>query len=76
MADGCGLGGAGEVDRLVRPGRLARLVRLAGENLGRKCMVTGVPRAGMRPTFWPRMNSGGTDSCTGSAPSWTAGALR
>lgn len=42
MSDGCGLGGAGEVDRLIRPGQLERLVRLAGENFGRECMVTGV----------------------------------
>jgi hypothetical protein len=46
VADGCGLGGAGEVDRLIRPRQVERLVRLAGENLSRERMVTGVPRVG------------------------------
>jgi hypothetical protein len=43
VSDGCGLGGAGEVDRLIRPGQVERLVRLAGENLSRERMVVGVP---------------------------------
>jgi hypothetical protein len=35
VSDGCRLGGAGKVDRLVRPGQAERLVRLAGEDLRR-----------------------------------------
>ena len=46
VADGCGLGGPGEVDRLIRPGQVERLVRLGGEDLRRECMVVGVPRVG------------------------------
>jgi hypothetical protein len=30
VADGCGLGSPGEVDRLIRPGQVERLVRLGG----------------------------------------------
>jgi len=46
VADGRSLGGSGEIDRLIRPGQVERLVRLAGENLSRECMVVGVPRVG------------------------------
>ncbi len=48
MADGCGLGGPGEVDRLIRPGQVERLVRLGSEDLRRKSWVAGVPRIGQR----------------------------
>ena len=46
VADGCGRGGSDEVDRLIQPGQVERLVRLGGENLRRRRMVTSVPRAG------------------------------
>jgi hypothetical protein len=46
MADGCGLGGPGQVDRFIRSGQVERLVRLGGENLCRKGMVVGMPRVG------------------------------
>jgi hypothetical protein len=46
VADGCGLGGSGEVDRLIRPGQVEGLVRLGGEDLGREGMVVGMPRVG------------------------------
>ncbi|HEY1000047.1 MAG TPA: hypothetical protein VGD83_10435 [Streptosporangiaceae bacterium] len=46
VADGCGRGGSGEVDRLIQPGQVERLVRLGGENLRRRRMVASVPRAG------------------------------
>jgi hypothetical protein len=48
VADGCGLGGSGEVDRLIRPGQVERLVRLGSEDLCRKSRVFGVPRIGQR----------------------------
>jgi hypothetical protein len=46
MADGCGLGGSGEVDRLIGPGQVERLVRLGGEDLRSEGMIVGVPRIG------------------------------
>jgi len=46
VADGCGLGGPCQVDRLIRPGQVQGLVRLGGKNLRRKGMVVGVPRVG------------------------------
>jgi hypothetical protein len=46
VADGCGLGGSGEVDRLIRPGQVERLVRLGGEDLRCEGVVVGVPRVG------------------------------
>jgi hypothetical protein len=46
VADGCGLGGPGEVDRLIRPGQVERLVCLGSEDLRRKSWVAGVPRIG------------------------------
>jgi len=46
VADGCGRGGSDEVDRLIQPGQVERLVRLGGEDLRRRRMVTSVPRAG------------------------------
>jgi hypothetical protein len=46
VADGCGRGGSDEVDRLIQPGQVECLVRLGGENLRRRRMVTSVPRVG------------------------------
>jgi hypothetical protein len=48
VADGRSLGGSGEVDRLIWPGQVERLVRLGSEDLRRKSRVTGVPRIGQR----------------------------
>jgi hypothetical protein len=45
VADGCGLGIPGEVDRLIWPGQVQGLVCL-GEDLGREGMIVGVPRVG------------------------------
>jgi hypothetical protein len=41
VADGCGLGGPGEVNRLIRAGQVERLVRMGGEDLCRKGMRAG-----------------------------------
>jgi hypothetical protein len=43
VADGCGLGGASEVDRLIRAGQVEGLVRLGGEDLRGEGVVVGVP---------------------------------
>jgi hypothetical protein len=48
VADGCGLGSPGEVDRLIRPGQVEGLVRLGGEDLRGEGVVVGVPRVGQR----------------------------
>ena len=46
MADGGGLGGSGEVDRLIWPGQVERLVGLGSEDLRCQGRVAGVPRVG------------------------------
>jgi hypothetical protein len=53
VADGRGLGGSGEIDRLIRPGQVERLVRLCGEDLRSECMIPAldqqVPERGAFP---------------------------
>jgi hypothetical protein len=48
VADGCGLGGSGEVDRLIRPGQVECLMSLGGEDLSGKRGIVGVSRIGQR----------------------------